>query len=368
MNGTTTRVGRASNMLRWTVSPLGGIAVLGLATIFVTKTQGSFNLFLFNSCLLACIGAIGLNVLMGTAGLVSMGNAAFLAVGAFSTVFFIRAHVPFPVNVLGGAVISAIFGLAFGVPALRLRGLSLALATLAAHFIVVYLGNEYEGRVPGARDAGFIFPSLFLSHGLVAQQQYWAWLLFGVVSATILVSSALTRAKTGRAWRLLREHEGVAAAMGVSVVRYKLQAFVVSSFLIGLEGGLTALLSGSVTTDAFTLLLAITYIAMILIGGLDSIAGAVIGAFIIASLPILAPRWVGHIIGPSQGALKGPQIAQIVYGVLIIFFITRSPNGIVGWTRALPARAVRIRNTHPAVLRRWPIQPVEPQPTVNQKA
>jgi branched-chain amino acid transport system permease protein len=111
--------------------------------------------------------------------------------------------------------------------------------------------------------------------------------------------------------------------------------FALSSVVIGIEGGLTAYLTGSVIVDNFTLLLAVSYIAMVVIGGLDSIAGAVIGAAIITALPTVVPKVVSHLIGAQSAAQKGASISQIIYGLLLVVFVTSSPRGITGWFRRL---------------------------------
>jgi branched-chain amino acid transport system permease protein len=312
-----------------------GVLAMGLITLFFATTQSSFNLYIFDSVMLACLGAIALNMLMGTAGQVSIGNSAFLLVGAFAAVFCLRAHVPFPLDLVIATLFSGLVGALVGLPALRLRSLFLALATLAAFFIAVYFGNLYQSRVPDAASGGFTITPLFSEHGLVGGQRYWAWLLFVLVSLLVLGASRLMRERSGRAWRMIRDHELVAPTLGINVARYKLVIFILSSMVIGFEGALAAHFTGSVTTDNYTLLLAIQYVAMILIGGLDSILGAVIGASIIVALPSIVPKIVAGFIGPAQAATNGPQIAQIIYGVLIIVFITSSPEGIVGWLRGV---------------------------------
>jgi branched-chain amino acid transport system permease protein len=132
---------------------------------------------------------------------------------------------------------------------------------------------------------------------------------------------------------MIRDHEAAAPALGIAVTRSKMTVFALSSVVIGIEGGLTAYLTGSVIADNFTLILAVSYIAMVVIGGLDSIAGAVIGAAIITALPTVVPKIVSHVIGVQSAAQKGASISQIIYGLLLVVFVTSSPRGIVGWFR-----------------------------------
>lgn len=319
-----------------------GVLLLGFVTAYFVWGGSSVNLFTYNSCLLAALGAIALNVLMGTTGQISIGNSAFLAVGAFSTVFLTRAGAPFPLDVMGGAVGAGVVGAIVGLPALRLRGLQLALATLAAFYIVSYLGNEYQSKAKNAGSGGFFLNPLFQSKGLVDGQRYWAATLFFVVSLVAVGSKRLVGSKTGRAWRMIRDHETAAPALGIEVTRAKMTVFVLSSSLIGFEGGLLAHLTGSVSTDNFTLLLAISYIAMVVVGGLDSITGAVIGAAVVTALPTWTPKVVSAFVGAQEATTKGAPVALVVYGALIVIFVVSSPGGIVGWVAGvLRRRTVR---------------------------
>lgn len=312
-----------------------GIAFLWLLTALFVWGGSSFYLFTVNSCLLAVFGAIALNLLMGTAGLVSIGNSAFLAVGAFGAVFALRSGIPFPVDIVVAGVFSALAGLILGLPAVRLRGLHLALATLAGFFIVTYLVGQYQTHAKNAGAGGFTIPTLFQSRGLVGAQKDWAWLLILLVSLLLLGARRLGMNRAGRAWRMIRDHEEAAQALGMPVVRYKLVAFVVSSSVIGIQGALLSHLTGSISYDQFTLDIAIAYVAMVLIGGLDSVAGAVTGAILVTALPILVPKLVAGIIGARVAATKGSQISEIIYGVLVVVFVSSSPRGLAGLTDRL---------------------------------
>jgi branched-chain amino acid transport system permease protein len=312
-----------------------GITAMTLITVYFVTEASSANLFTFNSCLLAAMGAIALNALMGTAGQVSIGNSAFLMVGAFATVFFYRLGLPFPADVLCAGLAAGVAGGIVGLPALRLRGLQLALATLAAFYIVQYLANQYQSKASNAGSGGFNITPLYQSKGLVGAQKYWAVTLLVVTSVLVVIASRAVRHRSGRAWRMIRDHEAAAPALGIAVTRSKMIVFALSSIVIGIEGGLTAYLTGSVIVDNFTLLLAVSYIAMVVIGGLDSIAGAVIGAAIITALPTVVPKLVSHVIGAQSAAQKGASISQILYGLLLVVFVTSSPRGIIGWFRRL---------------------------------
>ncbi len=310
-----------------------GIACLALLTLYFTTGASSANLFTFNSCLLAAMGAISLNVLMGTAGQVSIGNSAFLAVGAFGAIFALRAGIPFPLDIPAAALAAGLAGAIVGLPALRLRGLQLALATLAAFFIVSYAANQYQSKANNAGSGGFSIHPLFQSKGLVGAQKYWAWLLLILTCLLILGATRLVRLRSGRAWRMIRDHETAAPALGIAVTQSKMVVFALSSAVIGMQGALLAHFTGSVSVDDFTLILAVSYIAMVVVGGLDSIAGAVIGAGVVTALPTVVPKFVGIFIGTQSAATKGASVSEIVYGFLVVVFVTSSPRGVVGWVR-----------------------------------
>lgn len=318
--------------------PTSAWIVLALLVAVFDATSGdrsTFYLFVFNSAMLACIGALALNLLMGTAGQVSIGNAAFMGVGGFGTVLAHRSGIAFPFDIFVAVVFAGIAGLAVGLPAARIRGLYLALATLAAHFIVLFVAHEYQSdNAPG----GFFLPVVFQSKGYEGSLRWGSWLLFGVVTVAILLTTVLTHGKTGRALRMIRDHESAAPALGIPVSTYRLAIFVLSSMMIGFQGGLAAHMSGAVSTDHYTFAIAVSYIVMILIGGLDTIIGSVLGAFIIVFLPQYLPEAVGNLLGDASISQRQPQIALIAYGVLIILFITSSQSGIVGFVKGVASR------------------------------
>jgi branched-chain amino acid transport system permease protein len=319
--------GRGARQMRWAWL---GVAAIALTTLFVTQSQSALNIYLLNTVMLASIGAVALNMLMGTAGQPSIGNAAFMAIGSFSAVFFIRTGwFGFPFDIAAAILVAALAGLIIGLPALRLSGLHLILATLAAHFIVLFFVGRYQRETVG--ESGFVIVPAFAGDGLKHAQFVWAWVLAALLSIVVLLMSRLVAERSGRAWRLIRDNELVAPTFGVRPIRYKLIAFSLSSGLIGMQGALLLHFTGSATVDSFTLLLAIQYLAMVLIGGLDSILGAVIGAALLTYLPTKVPELVAHFVNSNDAAIKGPQISTIIYGVLIILVVTLSPQGIVGW-------------------------------------
>jgi len=313
--------------------------MMAIITWVLSNTLPTFDLYTYDSILLACMGAIALQVTLGTAGLVSVGNSAFLLVGAFAAVFALRAGIAFPFDLIFATIVAGVAGLIVGLPALRLRLLFLALATLAAYYLAVFLGNYYQLQVPSAASIGFEIPTMFNSGGFEGAGRAWAWLFFGCLAVIILGASRVMRERSGRALRMIRDHEHIAPTLGISVIRYKLTIFVLSSMVIGFEGALTAHFSGIISTSSFTVTLTFQYLAMIVIGGLDSIVGAVIGAVIVVGMPAWVPNVVGAVVGPSRATIVGPNVSLIIYGILVIVFVTASPDGFVGLLRTLRRRA-----------------------------
>jgi branched-chain amino acid transport system permease protein len=315
-----------------------GIAAIAIITAYFALS-GSTYLFTYDEVLLAVLGAVALNFLVGTAGIVSLGNAGFMAAGAFATVYAMYAGIPFPADVIVGALAAGIIGLVFGLPAARIGGIYMAFATLAAVVIIDYFGNLYQTDSPHGGPAGFNFTPTFESQGFVGQQQAWAWLLFGIVAVFLIIASRLAHGRIGRSLRMIRDHEIVAKTFGINVVRYKLGVFAITSAVIGLQGGLLVHFLGSANTASFTLALTINYLAMVLIGGVDSIAGAAIGAAIVTSLATVVPNILGHILSSQQAAQSGPAYSTMIYGLLIVLFVAASPSGLIGLFRSGSARA-----------------------------
>lgn len=307
------------------------IGVTFLVVAYFTAVGSSYAIFVLDTILLSAIGAMALDLLMGTGGQVSIGNAAFLAGGAFATVWASRAGVPFPFDVIIAGIVCAVGGLIVGLPALRIRGMYLALATLAAFYLADFIGQKYQSDTVGA--AGFLLKPLFT--GTIGQQSAsWAWLLFCVVVATMILISWLRSGRSGRAWRMIRDHEVAASAMGIPVARYKLLLFTITSAIIGIQGGLTAHFTGSVSYDSFTLTLSISVVAMILIGGLDSVAGPLIGAAVVTLMPVYLPDVIGLFVSSSNASQDASNYSEILYGLLIMVFMIKAPTGLAGLFRA----------------------------------
>jgi branched-chain amino acid transport system permease protein len=305
-----------------------GLVSMALITGYFTSFASGANLFIFDSILLAGLGAIALNLAMGTAGQVSIGVGGFLAIGTFSSVFFLRSGIGFPLDTVLAVLVSAAAGGVIAVTAIRLRGVYVALSTLALQVIAVFLAREYQSRRMGP--AGFVTSPLFSGKGIDDAQRYWGWTLFVTLALVVLLVSRLVRHRAGRAWRLVREHDQAAGLLGISVQRYKVSAFAISSAVTGLQGSLTLHFTGSASYDTFTLLIGVQYMAMIVIGGLDSIGGALVGAALLTALPTLLTSLMGRVADDTYAVTNGGAVTEIVYGVLLVVFVVGARDGIVG--------------------------------------
>jgi branched-chain amino acid transport system permease protein len=302
-------------------------AVLVMALGVLPFLAGPFGLELANQVLLGSIGAVALMLLTGYAGQISLGHAGLLAAGAFTTgILFKEFGAPVWITLPASGAVGALLGLIFGLPSLRLRGLYLAVSTLALHFIVIFLGGEYETK--RGFSTGIVIDSP------VDSARAWYFVLLAAAAVTLLVARNLVRSRTGRAWRAIHGREAVAEALGISVPRAKLSAFVVSSTLTGVAGCLFAYYRGFVSAEAFSLYLTIQYVAMIIIGGMGSLLGAVLGTVFVVLFP--------YAIDGSMTALGvAERLSSVVFavnyaafGVVMILFLVFEPQGLVGiWRR-----------------------------------
>ncbi|MEX2419710.1 MAG: branched-chain amino acid ABC transporter permease [Acidimicrobiia bacterium] len=363
----------------WIVVLLVAAVVLGLGgTIPLIPGLIDFSmrgelLILGVSALFASIGAIGLNLVTGYAGQVSLGHAFFLGLGAFTAavlggtevtrqVFDLATGQNVEKTVLVGygldmalwlpaaGIVAALAGLIISPVAFRLRGLYLAFVTLGLVFLGEHFFRESEtltGGVGIGRETGIpkLFGFRFDQPGEVfgvfmtkPQKLFFLGLILLVVMA--LVAKNLARSRIGRALAGVRDRDIAAEMMGINLARYKMIAFVVSSFYAGIAGALLYSAIGRLEPASFNLLLSIRYIAMILIGGAATIAGSIMGAFFITFLPRIV-RWMAGLwffgfisTSPAGGFVTASQFEQIMFGGLIVGFLIFEPLGLYGiWIR-----------------------------------
>ncbi len=262
---------------RW--ATVGFLVALAAVPPFAT----SYWLDVLNRVAIASIAALGLNILTGFTGQISLGNAAFLAVGAYATAAMAgKAGLPFAMTIPLAGVVTALVGMVFGVPSLRLKGLYLAMATLAAHFIVEFTAVHWESMTGGVN--GTSVPPASLGPLALDDDRKLFYLVVPVAAFLALFAKNLFRTRVGKAFIAIRDQDISAEVMGVRVFRYKLLAFGVSSFYVGVAGSLLAYQARIISPENFPITLAIDQLGMIIIGGLGSIQGSIFGAIFITFL------------------------------------------------------------------------------------
>lgn len=310
-----------------------GLLVVGmLAVPLVAPTYIQSYVILI---MIAAVGAVGLNLVTGTAGLISLGHAGFLAIGAYTAAVLTTTYEwdAAPTVIVAGAV-SALLSLLVGVPSLRLKGLYLAITTLAFSIIVTHLIVEAEWLTGGSVGMA-VTRTTFLGIPLRATQGvYYVVLLFLLL--TVIGAVNLLRSRVGRAWAAIRDYDTAARMMGINLAGYKLLAFAVSAFLTGVAGALSGFYVRYVNVDDFQMILSVEAVAMILVGGLGSVRGAVLGAIVITVLPDLSRALMGLLLQSVVvlPAANSQEVKGIIYAVMIMVFLRYEPDGLASrWTQ-----------------------------------
>jgi branched-chain amino acid transport system permease protein len=304
------------------------LALFAIFVIVFPFFASPYWLHLANQVAIATIGALGLNLLVGYTGQISLGQGAFMAVGAYAAgILTARLGVPFWGSIPLAALITAAVGLLVGLPSLRLKGLYLAIATLAAQQIVEW-GITHWTALTGGTEA-LVVPAPHLFGKRLNTDFTFYWILAGSAAATALALANLFRSRTGRAFVAIRDQDIAAGAIGINVFSYKLLAFAASSFIVGLSGALLAHYRTIVTWERFTIETSILYLAMIIIGGLGSISGSFFGATFMVLLPALINTAGRSLQGTAPAiATLLPSIQQGIFGLIIILFLLLEPEGL----------------------------------------
>jgi branched-chain amino acid transport system permease protein len=278
---------------------------------------------------------MGLNILTGFTGQISLGNAAFLAVGAYTTAALAgKLGLPFPVVVPAAGLVTALVGMLFGVPSLRLKGLYLAMATLAAHFVVEFAVVHWESMTGGV--AGASVPPPRLGPLALDSDARVFWLVLPVAAGLLLFAKNLFRTRVGKAFVAVRDQDVSAEVMGVNVLRHKLLAFAVSSFYVGVAGSLLAYHSRIISPENFPITLAIDHLGMIIIGGLGTVLGSILGAAFLTLLPELlrlATGALGDVWPPLVGLFASLKTG--IFGLVIVLFLVFEPDGMAARWRSI---------------------------------
>lgn len=304
-------------------------AVLAVVVLLAPFQLPPFRVFQLTMVIVYAVALLGLDLLVGVGGQISLGHGAFFAVGAYtSAILMHRYDVPYLATLPVAVVVTFALGLLLGVPVLRLRGLYLALVTLAIAVFCVPLLKRMQSLTGGAMGLTLPKPVAPGWSGL-ADDQWLYYLALAVAGVAFLAASGLLRSRVGRALRAIRDNEAAAEVMGVRLASYKTLAFAWSAMYAGLAGCLYTWAIGFVSPDSFTVSLSITLLAGLVVGGLGSPAGAVLGAIFVMYVPSVAQD--------LNKAAPG-----VIFGLLIIAVMYVAPTGLAG----LAGRAVRRIGAH----------------------
>ncbi|MDT3700928.1 MAG: branched-chain amino acid ABC transporter permease [Thermincola sp.] len=315
------------------------IALVSIFLVSLPVWASPYLLHLMNLAGIAVIGAVGLNILMGYTGQISLGHAAFLAIGGYTTAILLTNFptIPWPLIVVVSGLVSALVGVVAALPAFRLKGLYLALSTLAFYEIVMFIILKAKPWTNGAEGLNVPRPTLFGGMTIYSTVAFYVTIM-GLAILGVIVCKNLLRTKTGRAFIAIRDWDLAASAVGVNLRQYKTLAFMISSFYTGVAGSLYAYYLGFISPDDFTMLVSINYIGMVLVGGMGTLVGAVTGAVFMTFLPEFASMAAGYLgtIVPAFGdAGVVPYFERLIFGVVIVLFLIFEPDGIYGWLRNL---------------------------------
>ena len=314
-----------------------GMGVLFAALLIFPFMAGAYELYIANLIGFAVIGAVGLNILTGFTGQISLGHAAFIGIGGYTAAILItRLQLPFWLALPCAGVVSAIAGVVIGIPSLRVRGLYLCVATLAAQFIFEFMFIHWESLTKGIRGINLPAPQIF-SITLDSERKFY-FLTASLVVLLVAYARNLFRSRIGRAFVAIRDRDLAAEIMGISLFRYKLTAFAVSSFYAGVCGALWVSFMRIVTPEHFPFHLSIQYLAMIIVGGLGSVLGSIFGAIFMT----LTPELLNVLSSALSQMLPGLQklfipMKEVVFGTLIVLFLVFEPRGLAEIWRRIKA-------------------------------
>jgi branched-chain amino acid transport system permease protein len=316
---------------------LAGTIVLLTSLVVLPFLVGNYSLYIINLIAINAIVAIGLNILVGYTGQISLGHAGFFAVGAYTCVLLmVKAGVPFLLALPAAGFVSALFGFLLGLPALRLEGPYLAIATLGFGMAVTQVISHWDYA---GGHMGIVAPKMSVGP-LVIQtgaQQYAV-----IMTATVILTVGavnLMKTRVGRAFVAIRDSEIAAEAVGINISWFKTLAFAVSAFYTGVAGALMAFALEHVSTGSFNLILSITFLAMVIVGGLGSVMGSILGAALLTYLQLkLQIIQEAPLIGPLLVELSNryftpeglPNIQSIVFGAIMIAIVIFEPLGMHG--------------------------------------
>jgi branched-chain amino acid transport system permease protein len=313
---------------------VGVVALLGLPTV-----TNQFFTFEFAKVAIYAIAIIGLNILTGYSGQISLGNGAFMAVGGYTTAILVHmTGIPYWTTIPVAALVAGVFGFLIGIPALRLTGIYLALATFALALSIPPILNHYDTFTGGHQ--GINMPPVLPPFGLDLSQEQWLYYMdVGIALVLYAFAWGVIRSRTGRAFTAIRDSETAATASGISLAYYKTLAFALSAAYAGVAGSLLGIATSYLNPDTFGLGLSLALLVGVVIGGLGRHLGALLGSLFVVWLPYFAEKTSEIQIG----SFAFPSKPDIFFGAGLILILFFAPNGVAGllargWTRYLKWR------------------------------
>jgi branched-chain amino acid transport system permease protein len=300
-------------------------SLLGVVLLAAPWWAGEYVMSQLHFILIYSIVGFGLMMLVGFTGQISLGHAAFLAVGAYTEALMQAAGVPFVVSIACAALFSAAVGVIVGLPALRLKGIYLAIATLAFNVIVEEIITRWES-LTGGNAGKHLKPVELFGFALESDAAFY-FLCLALTVLCCLGCVNLLRSPTGRAFVAIRDSEISASCMGVNLAKYKTMSFAVSAALTGIGGALYAHKLAFISPEQFTLLVSIELITIVILGGIGFLHGAVLGAAFVIVLPQLISLAKDYL---PEGAAALSGLQATVFGLILVLFIIFEPMGLYG--------------------------------------
>jgi branched-chain amino acid transport system permease protein len=308
-----------------------------LLLIILPLVADAYILYVANLIGFAIIGAVGLNILTGFTGQISLGHAAFVGVGGYTAaILMTKLNLSFWLALPCAGFVAAGAGMVIGIPSLRVKGLYLCMATLAAQFIFEFIFIHWESMTHGIR--GINVPAPVLGGFALDTEKRFYYLTLVVVVLAVVYARNLVRSRVGRAFVAIRDRDLAAEIMGISLFRYKLTAFAISSFYAGVAGALWVSFMRIVTPEHFPFHLSIQYLAMVIVGGMGCVLGSIFGAIFMVLTPevlnVLSATLSQMV--PAMGQLFIP-LKEVVFGAFIVLFLIFEPLGLAEIWRRIKA-------------------------------
>jgi len=311
--------------------------VMILLLLFVPPFLGEYHIFFLTLVLIAVIGCHGLNILLGYTGQISLGHAAFLGVGGYTYSYLVMVlGWPFWLAVPASGFTAAGIGLIIGIPSLRIKGIYLGIATIAFQFIADYTYFHWESFSGGPQGRVVEAPQIF-GLALTSRLSFYYICLFLLI-VLLWGAKNLMRSKYGRCLMAVRDNDISAEAIGVPVFKYKLLAFVLSSFYAGIAGSLFVIQMRNVFPDFFHFMVSVEYLAMVIVGGMGSVIGSIFGAIFIVLVPEVLQnivRFIASLSNNPELTIFMAPLRLVAHGCLIVLFILIEPAGLAGIWRKI---------------------------------